>query len=1073
MKEPNENSTTVLNTDQSTTLLNADKGAAVVNCNDNATVVAVYERKKERETTYQSEAELEKSFIEQLQTQGYEYLTLHTEDELRANLRVQMQKLNHYTFSDTEWERFYATLSADKNATKSIEERTRLIQKDNTQTILLDDGTQRNFLIIDKKQVHNNSTQVINQYTPTGGTYKNRYDVTILVNGLPLVHVELKRRGVALEEAFNQIKRYGRDSFWAGDGLFDFIQLFVISNGTTTKYYSNTTRANAISEHAKSNANKTRTSNSYEFTSFWTDAKNDLITDLTDFTATFFARHTLLHILTQYCVFTEQELLLVMRPYQIAATERLLNRIETAHNSKKYGSKDAGGYIWHTTGSGKTLTSFKAAQLASELDYIQKVIFVVDRKDLDYQTIREYDRFEKGAANGNRSTKKLSEQLANPKCRIIITTIQKLSILVSKYKNSPEKPEFFNQEIVIVFDECHRSQFGEMHKAITKTLKKYYLFGFTGTPIMAANVSRSGGLPQTTEDLFGDCLHTYTILDAIRDNNVLRFRTSFVKNTDIRPDIQDEKVKDIDRIAALMAPERIETITQHILDTFHKETRRETGHSFTFKRLQNIEEVLKSDKKGKPADEIRIPVRLEGFNGMFAVESIAMAKKYYEEFKRQMNAADFPANKRIKIATIFSFAPNEDPDDSTPLDEDGESTDGLDPDSRTFLEEAIQDYNQMFGTNYSTESESFQNYYKDISQRMKNREIDLLLVVNMFLTGFDATTLNTLWVDKRLRYHGLLQAFSRTNRILNTCKPYGNIICFRDLEEATNDAISLFGDKDASKTVLIPPFEELFSGTITSKGEKKKGYVDYLDELKKMLKPGERPFGEQAEKDFIILWGTILRFRNLLRNFEEFEQQDPLSERDWQDYQSLYLELYQKYRTIKGGEVEDIVDDLKFEIDLIKSVEYTIDYILHLIQLYHNAHMQDAELRLQIQKALAASPDLLDKIPLVEGFVDSLTPNDSDVAAQWVKYVQEQKVKELGELIEEEKLKPEATKAFVQDAFQRGYVPQTGMALNNILPPMSLFGAQGAQRTEKRIRVVEKLQAFFTKYYTISSADFD
>jgi len=726
--------------------------------NPESTVVAEYTPAYRTEQSYQSEAELEKAFIEQLQVQAYEYLPIKTEEDLKANLRKQLEKLNNLTFTDTEWEQFFKTEIGNPN--HSIEDKTTTIQEDYIKILKRDDGSTKNIYLIDKQYIHNNHLQVINQYSTEAGQRSNRYDVTILVNGLPLVHIELKRRGVALEEAFNQINRYQRESFWAGSGLFEYIQIFVISNGTHTKYYSNTTRSQHIKETREGSVKKgKRTSNSFEFTSWWADEKNKPIMELMDFAKTFFAKHTLLNILTRYCVFTTDRLLLVMRPYQIVATEKILKKIEISTNYKKLGTIEAGGYIWHTTGSGKTLTSFKTAQLASKLPYVDKVLFVVDRKDLDYQTMREYDKFEKGAANSNTSTAILKRQLEDKNARIIITTIQKLERFIKSNKGHT----IFNGHVVIIFDECHRSQFGEMHAAITKAFKNYHLFGFTGTPIFAVNASSSGKPNlKTTEQAFGEKLHTYTIVDAIADRNVLPFKVDYVSTMREAENIEDKKVNDIDRERALFASERIANIVKYILEHFDQKTKRNVYYKIKDRRLG-------------------------GFNSIFAVSSIEAAKKYYAEFKKQM--ANLPSDKQLKIALIYSFGVNEEEIDGV-IDENSEDTSGLDQSSRDFLESAIADYNAMFGTMYDTSSDKFQNYYKDVSERVKNREIDILLVVNMFLTGFDATTLNTLWVDKNLRYHGLLQAYSRTNRILNSVKTFGNIVCFRNLEQATNEAIA-------------------------------------------------------------------------------------------------------------------------------------------------------------------------------------------------------------------------------------------------------------------------------------------
>ena len=1030
----------------------------IVSQNTQSTVVSHYEKPSVVcETSYQSEQDLERDLIDRLQRQGYEYLPIHQETELVANLRRQMERLNDYQFTDGEWQRFFKTEIANEG--KGIEDKAFTIQQDPVKTLRLDDGTDRNIKLIDKKDIHANSTQVINQYEVNDGTHPNRYDVTILVNGLPLVHIELKRRGVLLKEAFNQINRYGRDSFWAGNALFEYVQIFVISNGTETKYYSNTTRQSHIKEQGKGKPGKTRTCNSFEFTSYWSDAGNNILGDLEDFTATFFSRHTLLNVLTRFCVFTEQKILMAMRPYQIAATERLLNRIEVAHNSRLYGTRKAGGYVWHTTGSGKTLTSFKAALLATKFPYIDKVLFVVDRKDLDYQTMKEYDRFQKGAANGNTSTKELERQIDNPKSKIIITTIQKLSTYV---KRNPQS-EFYKKEVVMIFDECHRSQFGDMHQLITKRFKKYYLFGFTGTPIFAENVSAGRGIYKTTEDVFGYRIHTYTIVDAIRDHNVLPFRVDYVKTMKEKEDVENSKVWDIEREKALQDPRRIHNVAQYILEHFDQQTKRSKAYSFSL--LTNVKEIA-ADKK-KIVEELRVKTKVSGFNSIFAVQNIPCAKLYYLELKQLME--QLPENKRLKIATIFSYAPNEQDAEDGDKEENSDNTEGLDANSREFLEMAIVDYNRMFGTSYDTSADKFPNYYKDVSLRMKNREIDILIVANMFLTGFDATTLNTLWVDKNLRYHGLLQSYSRTNRILNSIKSFGNIVCFRNLEDATNKCLALFGDPEAKGITILRPFEDYFYGYTDEDGKPVKGYKDYLDELQANWEAGTLPLGEKAEKAFIRLFGTILKMRNLLSCFDQFAKADLISDRDIQDYTSVYLDLADKYRR-ESHDKEDICDDIVFEMELVKQVEVNIDYILYLVRQYHDGHQQDMEIRVKISKSIDSSPDLRDKKELIEKFIDSLTP-DGDVDSEWKQYVNKEKRQQFDQIVEEEHLKKEKALEFIENAFQRGYVPEGGMELDSIMPPINPFD-KAANRQGKIQIVLERIKAFFNKFFDISNGDF-
>lgn len=1024
------------------------------------TVVSEYEHAVSTSEAYQSEEELEKEFIRLLGEQGYEYLPIHTEADLVSNLRTSLEKLNDYRFTANEWERFFNECIANKN--DDIVAKTARIQEDYIQVLKRDNGESRNIYLIDKKNIHNNFVQVINQYVEEDGNYDTRYDVTILVNGLPLVHIELKRRGVQLKEAFNQINRYQRDSFWAGSGLYEYVQIFVISNGTNTKYYSNTTRANHLKEQEVGGRNKSRkTSNSFEFSSFWADSNNKVINDLLDFTKTFFSKHTLLNILTKYCVFTSERMLMVMRPYQIAATERIIQRINVAHNYKFYGSIRGGGYIWHTTGSGKTLTSFKTAQLASGLPYIDKVLFVVDRKDLDYQTMKEYNRFEEGAADGNSSTAVLQRQLENRDknggyhdYRIIVTTIQKLSIFVQKNKNHP----VFQQRVVIIFDECHRSNFGEMHTAITKNFKKYHLFGFTGTPIFAQNAGTGGDLRlKTTQQAFGDKLHTYTIVDAINDENVLPFRIDYVNTIKEKTGIADEQISAIDREKAMASPERVSQVVKYIIDHFDQKTKRSSYYSFRV--LDDIHKVA-SAKKGASVSEHKTEQKLNGFNAMFAVASIPMAKAYYNEFKKQQ--ADLPESQRLKIATIYSYSANEEDIDGILAEENPESTTQLDQQSRDFLEGAIKDYNQMFATNYDTSGDKFQNYYKDLSLRMKNRQVDLLIVVNMFLTGFDATTLNTLFVDKNLKQHGLIQAFSRTNRILNSVKTFGNIVCFRDLQQATDDAIALFGDKDASSIVVLKDFWSYYNGYDNKDGKHCYGYSELVDQLKSEFPEGRPVLGEDAEKRFVALFGSLLKSINILSTFDQYEGREELSDRQLQDYQSHYLDLRDKWRRRKPGDKENINDDLIFETELIRQVEINIDYILLLVQKYHDTNCTDKEILVNISKAIGSSLQLRSKKELIESFISSVNAG-TDVDRGWREYVQRRKAEDLNEIIESEHLKPEETEKFIESSFRDGQVRTTGTDIDKILPPMSRFG--GGNRQEKKRSVIEKIQSFFERYF--------
>lgn len=987
-----------------------------------STVVAEFVADAAASESYQSEADLERALVALLQGQAYEHLSLTSEAELVANLRTQLEALNRITFSDAEWKQFFnEKIAGDKDG---IVEKTIRIQEDHIQLLKRDDGSVKNVALIDKGNIHNNRLQVINQYDATG-TYTNRYDVTVLVNGVPMVHIELKRRGVDIREAFNQINRYQRDSFWSGSGLFEYVQLFVISNGTLTKYYSNTTRSQHLGE--QSGARRARkTSNSFDFTSWWADATNKPIQDLAGFAKTFFAKHSLLNVLTRYCVLTADRMLLVMRPYQIVATEQILRRIEVSSNYKQWGTVAAGGYVWHTTGSGKTLTSFKTAQIASKMSGVDKVLFVVDRKDLDYQTMAEYDRFEKGAANSNNSTRELKRQLADPGARIIITTIQKLSTFIAANKGH----EIYGGHVVIIFDECHRSQFGDMHTAITKAFKRYHLFGFTGTPIFAAN-SATGGNPQlrTTEQAFGDKLHTYTIVDAITDKNVLPFRIDYVNTVRMPEGVVDKQVSAIDTEKALLSTERVRQVTAYILEHFDQKTKRSERFSVGDKRLQ-------------------------GFNALFATASIDAARRYYNQFFIQQE--HLPADERLKVGLIYSYAANAADDDGL-LDEEEFETDALGADARSFLEDAIQDYNEMFGMSFDTSADQFQNYYKHLSLRLKRREIDLVIVVNMFLTGFDATTLNTLWVDKNLRAHGLIQAYSRTNRILNSVKTFGNIVSFRNLEEATNEAIALFGNKDAGGIVLLQPYGEYYDE-----------YADKVTELLDEFPLGEQIVGEAAQKQFIALFGAILRLRNILQSFDDFAGNEILSSRQMQDYQSIYLDLYAETRP-GPGEKESINDDVVFEIELIKQVEINVDYILLLVAQYREAKGDgdDKEIRAAIERAVDSSPSLRNKKDLIEAFVDSLSIT-SEVSSEWKAFVAAKRTEELDLIINDEGLNRDETYAYVETSFRDGALQPTGVAITKILPPVSRFGGGSGGHSAKKQTVLDKLTKFFDRFLGLS-----
>ena len=1038
----------------------------------NLTVMTRYEEPPKDAQRYQSEAALEEGFIRQLVAQGYERLAIDNEQGLVENLRVQLEKLNNIRLSDAEWKRLFTQEIANENL--NIEDKTERIQRDPIVNILLDNGETKNIRLIDKRDIHNNTVQVLNQYTPTGGTAKNRYDVTILVNGLPLVHVELKRRGVDIKEAFNQINRYGRESFWADNGLFDYVQLFVISNGTFTKYYSNTTRYAHVQEAHKQKGRVKTQSNSFEFTSYWADAENHVINDLEDFTKTFLAKEALLNILTKYCVFTVDKNLMVMRPYQIAATERILLKIQYAHNRRLQGTRRAGGYIWHTTGSGKTLTSFKTAQLASKLPMVDKVLFVVDRKDLDYQTMKEYDNFEKDAANSNANAVILLRQLNDPDSRIIITTIQKLSNLLKGAKDI----DCLEKNVVLIFDECHRSQFGNMHQLITKKFKKYYIFGFTGTPIFAKNASSTTKDKKlaTTAQLFGGepdeegnrtkPLHSYTIINAINDKNVLKFKIDYVRTMRRRDGVEDDQVWGIDSEELLKDDRYITNNVAYILDNFARKTKRSEGYKMSV--TQNVVEMAKA--RQKKVEEKRTKIATKGFNSIFAVDSTEKAKLYYDKFA--VLQADKPEDEKLRIATIFTYAPNEAEGDSIGAleDENPEGTDRLDEVSKEFLARAIDDYNQVFGTTYGVDAQRFANYYKDISLRMKNKELDILIVVGMFLTGFDAKTLNTLWVDKNLKMHGLLQAFSRTNRILNAVKDCGNVVCFRNLEKQVKDCFALFGDENASGLITMRPFEDYYNGYEDEKGVHQLGYKEIEEIL--LEKFGLDTIGQirtlEEKKEFIRLFSALLKLRNLLTSFDEFaEVKLILNDYQIQDYTSWYIDLRDEFKHEPGGEKEKVNDDVVFEIELVKQVQIGIEYILALVAEYHQSNCQDKEVVVKIQKAIAASPDLRNKRDLIEQFIERMTPTDSDnVMDNWEKYVAEQRATDLQRIIDEEKLKPAETQAFMAHAFEDGQLSTIGTSITKILPPMPLFGG-GGKRNQKKKTVIEKLQAFFNKYFDL------
>ena len=1020
-----------------------------------ATVCAVAPEVTRESCAYQSEAQLEADLIEQLCSQGYERCRATSEAELVLNLRHQLELLNGFTFTDDDWQRFFTEVVANK--AEGIVEKTRRIQKNPVIDFTLADGTLKNVMLLDRDHIHKNRLQVMNQYEANEGSHKNRYDVTILVNGLPLVHIELKRRGVPLRQAFNQIERYQRESFWSQSGLFEFVQIFVISNGTHTKYYSNTTRWQKT-ENARRGK---KSSASFAFTSWWTDADNHKIADLVPFAASFLTRGTLLMVLTHYCVFDVTDTLLVMRPYQICACEQILNRILISeYDKKKLGTLDAGGYVWHTTGSGKTLTSFKTAQLAAGMEGVDKVLFVVDRKDLDYQTMKEYNKFQEGAVNGSKNTRALAENLEAPlgQKKICVTTINKLAVYLKKPHASKE---IFDRHTVFIFDECHRSQFGEMHKAITRSFKNYHLFGFTGTPIFAQNAG-AGKDPnlRTTAQAFGDCLHTYTVVNAIDDQNVLPFKVDYVSTFRRKSDDTKVKVEGIDTDSAWQKPERLANVATYILDNFDAKTKRR-GQMYSIKGAAR-----------------------RGFNAILACDSIKSAESYYRVLREMIGQRE---GCNLKVATIFSFAPNGEEDPNGFIDDEELDCEGMPQADREFLDGAIANYNAMFSTSFGTDAAGFDGYYKDVSRRMKGEGVDgkplpqaecldLLIVVDMFLTGFDAKTLNTLWVDKNLRMHGLIQAFSRTNRILNSVKSFGNIVCFRNLQENVDEAIGLFGDAEAGGIVLLKPYEVYFEE-----------YAKKLEHLRRVFSFDslDEPMGEALERDFIKTFSAILRLRNILTSFDAFAGNDDLDEWELQDYQSVYLDLRDKYRERDGAEKESIADDLVFEMELVRQIEVNIDYILMLVEQRHGDNERDREISERIRSSVAASPELRDKQDLIDRFLEmagfgagpatfivdpdaSAEERHAVVSEQWRAHVARSMETELEGIIEAEGLRPEETRALVSEAFEVGAVPQEGTAVARILPPVSRF-AKGNPQAEKRHRVTDLLTRFHERFRTFTA----
>ena len=995
---------------------------------------------------YQTEGSLEREFIRDLQAQGYEYLQgLNSHDALVKNLRVQLQRLNNVVFSDAEWRRFleeYLDKSSD-----SLIEKTRKVHDDYIYDFVFDNGRIQNIYLLDKRNLANNTLQVINQFEQTG-SYDNRYDATILVNGLPLVHIELKKRGVAIREAFNQIHRYSKESFNKENSLFKYIQIFVISNGTDTRYFANTTK---------------RDKNSYDFTMNWATAKNTLIKDLKDFTATFLQKNTLLNVLVNYCVFDVSDTLLIMRPYQIAATERILWKIKSSYLAKSWSNKESGGYIWHTTGSGKTLTSFKAARLATELDFIEKVFFVVDRKDLDYQTMKEYQRFSPDSVNGSESTAGLKRNIDKDDNKIIVTTIQKLNNLMK----SEDKLPIYDKQVVFIFDECHRSQFGEAQKNLTRKFKKYYQFGFTGTPIFPTNALGA----ETTASVFGIELHSYIITDAIRDEKVLKFKVDY---NDVRPQFKSieteknlEKLTALEKKQAFLQPKRIEQIAQYVLNNFKQKTHR-------FNAGNN------------------------GFNAMFAVSSVDAAKAYYQTFKQLQSAVKNP----LKIATIFSFAANEEQDAIGDIVDESFEVEAMNSSAKEFLKSAIDDYNGYFATNYDVDAKSFQNYYRDLAKRVKNKEVDLLIIVGMFLTGFDAPTLNTLFVDKNLRYHGLIQAYSRTNRIYNSTKSFGNIVTFRDLEQDTIDAITLFGKSNTRNVVLEKSYQEYMKG-FTDAGVARRGYLDVITELQERFPDPDEIQTEKDKKDFVKLFGEYLRVENILQNYDEFaalqafqsldtsdakaveafkekyyltdeafaEMQpiDMPSERSIQNYRSTYNDIRDWLRRQKDGEekAKSTIDwdDVVFEVDLLKSQEINLDYILELIFEHNKKTKNKSELIDEIRSIIRASLGNRAKESLIVDFINQTDLDNivdkAGIIESFFQFAQKEQQQEANELISTEGLNIEDAKRYINVSLQRGYASEQGTDLNEALPKMSPLNPQ---YLTKKQSVFQKISAFVEKF---------
>ncbi|WP_129937509.1 HsdR family type I site-specific deoxyribonuclease [Escherichia coli] len=1003
--------------------------------------------------SYQSESDLERELIQDLRNQGYEFISVKSQSAMLANVREQLQNLNGVVFNDSEWRRF--TEQYLDNPSDGILDKTRKIHIDYICDFIFDDERLENIYLIDKKNLMRNKVQIIQQFEQAG-SHANRYDVTILVNGLPLVQIELKKRGVAIREAFNQIHRYSKESFNSENSLFKYLQLFVISNGTDTRYFANTTK---------------RDKNSFDFTMNWAKSDNTLIKDLKDFTATFFQKHTLLNVLVNYSVFDVSQTLLVMRPYQIAATERILWKINSSYKAKNWSTPESGGFIWHTTGSGKTLTSFKAARLATELDFIDKVFFVVDRKDLDYQTMKEYQRFSPDSVNGSENTAGLKRNLDKDDNKIIVTTIQKLNNLMKAESDLP----VYNQQVVFIFDECHRSQFGEAQKNLKKKFKRYYQFGFTGTPIFPENALGS----ETTASVFGRELHSYVITDAIRDEKVLKFKVDY---NDVRPQFKsletetdEKKLSAAENQLAFLHPMRIQEITQYILNNFRQKTHRTFPGS-------------------------------KGFNAMLAVSSVDAAKAYYATFKRlQEEAANKSATyKPLRVATIFSFAANEEQNAIGEISDETFDTSAMDSSAKEFLDAAIREYNSYFKTNFSTDSNGFQNYYRDLAQRVKNQDIDLLIVVGMFLTGFDAPTLNTLFVDKNLRFHGLMQAFSRTNRIYDATKTFGNIVTFRDLERSTIDAITLFGDKNTKNVVLEKSYAEYMEGfTDAATGEAKRGFMAVVSELEQRFPDPASIESEKEKKDFVKLFGEYLRAENILQNYDEFatlkalqqiDLSDPVAvekfkaehyvddekfaelqmirlpaERKIQDYRSAYNDIRDWQRREKEADKKEKSttdwDDVVFEIDLLKSQEINLDYILGLIFEHNRQNKGKGEMTEEVKRLIRSSLGNRAKEGLVVDFIQQTNlddlPDKASIIDAFFTFAQREQQREAEALIKEENLNEEAAKRYIRTSLKREYATENGTELNETLPKLSPLNPQ--YKTKKQT-VFQKIVAFIEKF---------